>query len=977
MSRLIFEGDTTDRFGRLFPKPFIQEIRVFDDNVETDIAVYFQIEEDTTDIDDFLSETGLDKLRIFTGPVWGNALDNLQQINHGLGYIYSSLKIERLAVDSGRTPDDFSSYTLSEFKDTVQFFYNSEGSKFVKFLITDNTWQNYTFKPDDADVERNVVALTFFDDVDVTDAANYINIARNFALYGKQTSDVSYEKVFNADGTLNTGKKTVFREPNGNAYNGIPLKSLDNTFRKTLNTTHEDVINLVSPIVSPSVGAIEEADRVSATLSEYANDPSLVTQLKKDINSFSNKSSATITGQLYGRLVDVLSDIDNLLQTEETLDNRLEPNLKVKDRRLEPVSPPSGILDASSTSYLQGNDTTGAESSYFPAPLVYRNLESIVPLSDFSNQTQAYIANKVYLFFDYEKALNYKPLISDIFNPYALRQLYGNNSLNQFFKIETVQVELRRPNTLQQTFTYVPYMFEDAEFSGRGFFLTEEVGNIYETNDLTLYNGSEKYKFKTKFCERAFDTANSLAGYRLKLYELDYLKHYDYINDREKLSFKVKISDTSMEFYNIYIRDKMFALNEKLQEYLFFAEQYCSYNNIDGRFNDFFNEEIVAQFEEPYPWEEAPLFYYSLLALVLNSWNYTNLTADNIPRLATRKLDGEILNFDAIKQSALTMNERISPTSGDLESVINFARIFKAYFDRLIDIGGAFDTDVGAGGADIYTEVGGLTQLTSPQVSLELSPLILFTSDTTVDIDVKIVNPAASNFSYPRPSSFERDTNFITIKYDKMLEYLRDFVSNDLEVDFRINLVDVSDDTDREIRSGTKKLMDFYNDNIIQGNENYFINDITEQKIELYLEPLLYDFATNVVTSFSADIRTFQNTKEPEEYWKDSFGELEDSVERFLIANPERMISKPHNTDNSKAIEYHFIVNRESLEKYMGRLASYYWTYSYYYGDGESEDGVFPEPVTMQEFLRAINILEDRVDTTTDEVTATMAAPEA
>ena len=75
-------------------------------------------------------------------------------------------------------------------------------------------------------------------------------------------------------------------------------------------------------------------------------------------------------------------------------------------------------------------------------------------------------------------------------------------------------------------------------------------------------------------------------------------------------------------------------------------------------------------------------------------------------------------------------------------------------------LGGAFDTGVGAGGADIYTEVGGLPQLTSPQVSLELSPLSLFTSDTTVDIDVKIINPAASNFKYPRPRLFERDTNF-------------------------------------------------------------------------------------------------------------------------------------------------------------------------------------------------------------------------
>ena len=48
MSRLIFEGDTTDRFGKLFPKPFIEEVRVFDNGIEADIALYFEIKENVT-----------------------------------------------------------------------------------------------------------------------------------------------------------------------------------------------------------------------------------------------------------------------------------------------------------------------------------------------------------------------------------------------------------------------------------------------------------------------------------------------------------------------------------------------------------------------------------------------------------------------------------------------------------------------------------------------------------------------------------------------------------------------------------------------------------------------------------------------------------------------------------------------------------------------------------------------------------------
>ena len=34
MSRLIFEGDTAERFGELFPNPFIEQIRLFNNLIE-------------------------------------------------------------------------------------------------------------------------------------------------------------------------------------------------------------------------------------------------------------------------------------------------------------------------------------------------------------------------------------------------------------------------------------------------------------------------------------------------------------------------------------------------------------------------------------------------------------------------------------------------------------------------------------------------------------------------------------------------------------------------------------------------------------------------------------------------------------------------------------------------------------------------------------------------------------------------------
>ena len=62
-----------------------------------------------------------------------------------------------------------------------------------------------------------------------------------------------------------------------------------------------------------------------------------------------------------------------------------------------------------------------------------------------------------------------------------------------------------------------------------------------------------------------------------------------------------------MFFFQEHIFEKMFSLRDQLEDYRRFAEQFCSFNNIDGRFNDFFADGVRNEFSEPFVWEEAPL----------------------------------------------------------------------------------------------------------------------------------------------------------------------------------------------------------------------------------------------------------------------------------------------------------------------------------------------------------------------------------
>ena len=55
MSRLIFEGDTTKRFGEKIPRPFIEQVRAYDNGLEVDIAFYFKVPNDDASVEVFLS----------------------------------------------------------------------------------------------------------------------------------------------------------------------------------------------------------------------------------------------------------------------------------------------------------------------------------------------------------------------------------------------------------------------------------------------------------------------------------------------------------------------------------------------------------------------------------------------------------------------------------------------------------------------------------------------------------------------------------------------------------------------------------------------------------------------------------------------------------------------------------------------------------------------------------------------------------
>ena len=715
MSRLIFEGDTRERFGELFPKPFIEEIRVFDTTIETDVAVYFEVPEGLT-AEKFLEETGMDQLRVYIGPILGDTFERAVSLDSGAAFLGGSILTDVFGEDN------FSSYALSDPTISSEFFYNSNGDKFIKFLITDVTDNTYEFFSSIA-IEKYIIAASFFPDNDITEGTKALDNFKNPELYNNQTSAISYHKIFNSDGSLNTGRQIVYLESDGNYYSNIPLRGLDRVYRKVNLITHQQAQDLIQATIQSSIELIPEADLVSETLQKFSNDPNLLLEIQKNINNFSNKSSATAIGTLYGQLVDVVVEIDNILTRSEKVEKRLIFSLKLVDRRgqfgltREQLSvSATQHLDSSSKTTHEFGESYSTPEFFIKLPFfnrtLFRRYDTLEDGDLYEDPEGWFIQNFMYLFFDYEKALNYKSEISNFFNPYNIQQIFGKKSLNSFFRIDRISVDKRRANTgdavvlgisTSQAKLYQPvsattarmgagaptrtpsnhgsYGFFTFDMSNNFPYTTRGVGiHVDESSGDPAWSSSEL--MYSKLVERAFDTVEGLGGYMLKCYEISFLESavQGIEADYRFYEFEIDIADTTMQFFEQHIYQKLKTLSDQLNEYLILAEQFCSYNNIDNKFNDFFNSNVREHFSEPFVWEEAPKYFYAIKSLIESSWVNSDTTYE-------RKKDGTLVDMDKVKELSIVKISEINPRTGRLDLLRAFVEDFNNFTNSTIGYG--------------------------------------------------------------------------------------------------------------------------------------------------------------------------------------------------------------------------------------------------------------------------------------------------
>jgi len=313
--------------------------------------------------------------------------------------------------------------------------------------------------------------------------------------------------------------------------------------------------------------------------------------------------------------------------------------------------------------------------------------------------------NHTFFLFDYEKALYKTSNISQIFNVDEVNMYFGNNCLAPYFQFYVVTYE--RLSTfmtwgggtttacaIDATFNNIEYNTDSSPDLSLALNV-QQSSNITTLHELTTLRkgnvfvesgGSATERLDTLIAQRNFDTIESIGEYKLACFEVGDLQMR--LDTPTAYKFKVDIKDYTVNFVIDKIIRPARAALAGIEDYYDLASDFCSYNDLDGKFNDFFVDSIGERYAasaKP-PWELAPIWYNILSNL---------LTKNNIE-------DTSATLIDSIQMQVIT----ISPFTGNLNNIERFIQIYKSLLSNFEEGGRIYEQIYGGTRADDGTPSG-------------------------------------------------------------------------------------------------------------------------------------------------------------------------------------------------------------------------------------------------------------------------------
>ncbi len=648
MSRLIFEGNTIERFGTNIPTPFIEKVNVYADSIEPTISIFLQVTDDNS-----INEQIIEEIGNFT--------------------LFSSIH------PSGTD--------LSSFQIVKDDYYNSEGVRYAKLSLTEVG----AFDP----IRKRLYCFIYIN----TDESGVPNDALDSshktitppaagaASYNRRqaySSHYVYEDIYTPPlNTIVSGDREIYKDAEGLTYFMTPLKTLQGTYRKDQRDIRGQTSKAIEALVesygeSPMPQLSGLLDGLSMIVETKGEKVDFITSLDELRGKFPKRTSVSPVGLLYKRVSEIIQQANEALNQMERVTRSVVANNKIVDLRGLAALSSENWVRRSSDSYNPRPDDTG--EYLYEKFLVERRLldadeetaAGLVYEEGVIKGKEDYVSTFGYFFFDYEKALHKKSNISQIYNVDTIHKVISDKVLAPFFQIQ--KTTLRKfgrtgsgATAIKRTITT---RFADGVATRCRARPSSKV-TFKATGDTTSSRVEKAY-----CVPRNFDLVESIDDYRLMAFEF---QNYEAMSEApreagQSYRFSIHIKDDTIELYDNLVQSYLDSLNS-LREYYEAASEFCSYNNIDGRFNDFFVDKMKEGYPDIQPWVIAPkqfVVHNQLLFELYGDGFY------NTGRILSRQI-----------------TSTISPESGTLSALGSFLDEMQAIYDTMYSPSGEIGRIVG------------------------------------------------------------------------------------------------------------------------------------------------------------------------------------------------------------------------------------------------------------------------------------------
>jgi hypothetical protein len=484
--------------------------------------------------------------------------------------------------------------------------------------------------------------------------------------YNSFFSQVSYEKVFES-GNLSESPTVLYTTLAGDLIDGEVVQVIGGGFHLLGGTlTIEGMLSQLQELATTSVGTTpaftEALDGYNYILSVYGETEELLPRLDLFRKTYLDKSSATQMGKWYLRFNRALNRLNGqasqgtLLRRELVLTPTVVDNRSFDDESYEVPTDLSTQYSAESD-YVFTND--GAIQMGRLGHYGLTEMEGGASSAELENYDYTLIENG-YFFFDLEKALKTQSVLSKVLGIEPVENYFGKSVTNQYFKLKRITVNRKGEDG---SFIYSKI----CEFNHSMDDTYPQLTQMYYLNtDGTTTAAESEYNYSDNIIypqlmprNVSFIGNDSLNDYRMMAIQFQDIMPSAGVyglspRDTDNITITVAVVDYTKQLISDVTESLSRYLSSSFGEYVESAEQFCSYNNIDGFFNNFFVESVNSPYidsPESAPWVVAPVIY--------------NIHKDII----TNQFGGDL---NKTTDASIVINNQISPETGNLSALLKF-----------------------------------------------------------------------------------------------------------------------------------------------------------------------------------------------------------------------------------------------------------------------------------------------------------------